>query len=99
MTARTLKLIIAGILFLGFAYFSNYFTRIGVEKWAAVASIAAILAILYIAIDIIVATETSFLYRINRWWIEPNSYRVSAIILAIGCVVLVVFLIGKLVSP
>ena len=99
MTARNLRLILAGILVFGFGFGSNYLTRIRAEKWATLASIAAVLAVLYITIDLIVATETSFLYRINRWWTEPNSYRISAIIIAVGCVVLVVFLIGKLVTP
>lgn len=99
MTARNLGLILAGLFVLGFGFGSNYLTQIGAEKWATLASIAAVLAALYIAIDIVVATETSLPYRINRWWIEPKAYRIGAVLFAIGCAVLVVFLLGRLVSP
>jgi hypothetical protein len=99
MTARNVRTVFAIVFIVGFGFFSNYLTRTGADKWATLATIAAVLAALYVAIDTAVATETSLLYRVNRWWYEPNSYRVSAMIFAIGCVVLVVFLIGKLVSP
>ncbi len=99
MISRDFRTILAGIFLVGFGFFSNYLTRIGAERLATLVSIAAVLAALYIAIDIIVATETSLLYRINRMWTEPNAYRVSAVLVVIGGLALVVFLIGKLVSP
>ncbi|CAG0936336.1 hypothetical protein TFLX_05206 [Thermoflexales bacterium] len=99
MTARNFRLILAGLFIFGFGFGSNYLTRIGAEKWSTLASIAAVLATLYMAIDIVAATETSLLYRINSWWIGPKDYRVGAMLLAVGCLGLIVFLIGKLVEP
>ncbi len=99
MIARDLRTIFAVIFMVVLGALSNNLTGMGAEKWGALASIAAILAMLYIFIDIVVATETSLLYRISMRLPEPNVYRIGAVLGAIGCLVFLVLLIRDLVSP
>jgi hypothetical protein len=98
MTARDVRIIFAIVFIVSFGFFSNHLFQTGADKWAMLVTIVVVVAALFIAIDTIVATETSLAYRINRWWIEPKPYRVSAMIVAVGCLAVMAYLIGKLAS-
>ena len=98
MTSRDIRTILAGIFLIGLGLISNYLIRIDADKWAEVATIGAVLAALYIGLDTLIATDASLLYRINRWWISSKSYRWGALFFVVGCIVLELYLITRLMG-
>ena len=98
MSARDGRMILAGVALVGFALFGNYLNEIQAGKWATVASLGAVIAALYSGLDVLLATETSLLFRINKWWTDPGYYRSGALLLVIGCLILAWLLINQLVN-
>jgi len=97
MRARDVRLILAGICLIGFGLLSNFFRGIGAEKWQIFAMIVSSLAAVYIGLDLLIATETSPLYRISSW-ISVEYHQMGALMVVIGFLAFAVLMIIKLVG-
>ncbi len=77
---------------------SNFFKGIGAEKWMTFSLIGASLAAVYIGLDLLIATETSLLYRISKSWISIEYHQMGALMIVILFFVFALLMIIKLVN-
>jgi hypothetical protein len=97
MSARDFRTILAGICLIGFGLLSNLFKNIGAEKWQIFAMIVMSLAAIYIGLDLLIATETSLIYRISSW-ISVDYHKMGALMVVVVFFALVVLMSIKLVN-
>ncbi len=84
MKSRDVRVVIAIAFFIGFGICGNYIAHVyQSDNLAALAYLIGIVSVLYVGIDVWLATETSLLYRINKWWADVGLYRSGALLLII----------------